>query len=121
MIVQEVIDRVDRIKPNGFTNDDKVAWLDEVEGRVQTEFLLLPPEKVERLKTVGDKLLVPFPYDALYVAYLMAMIDFANGEYDRYDATYEMFNAKWKEFAMWRTTHYPTKGNVTFGVTEVEK
>lgn len=119
MTVQEVVDRVDSVKPNDYKNQDKVAWLNELEGRVQTEIYLNRIEEVKPLETVGDTLCVPFPYDAMYVYYLQAMIDFQNNEYDRYENTYEVFNKKWKEYEKWYSTHYPTRGRVAFGVTEV--
>lgn len=119
MTVQEVIDRVDRVKPNAYTNADKLDWLNEVEGKVQTEIFLLHPDKLSKLKNVSDDLMVPFPYDSLYDFFLQAQIDFYNNEYDKYANTYEMFNVKWREFEMWRSTHYPTRGNVEFGETKV--
>ena len=43
MTVSQVIQIVDDIKPNAFTNETKTAWLNEVEGMVQTEVFLFAP------------------------------------------------------------------------------
>ena len=41
------------------------------------------------------------PHDKLYPAYLAAMIDFANGDYDRYQATAAMFNSHFGDYMRW--------------------
>lgn len=120
MTVQEIIDRVDRVKSNAYTNDDKLMWLNEVEGRVQTEIFLLRIDEVKQIGSVMDELLVPFPYDMLYDFYLQAMVDFHNREYNEYANTSELFNQKWNDFELWYTTHYPTRGKIEFGETRIE-
>lgn len=42
----------------------------------------------------------------IYPAYLEARIDFANGEYERYQNTYQLFNSFFKEFMRWYATNY---------------
>lgn len=121
MTVQEVIDRVDRVKPNAFSDEDKILWLSEIEGKVQTEIFLKRIDDVVQIGSVDDELMVPFPYDSLYDMYLQAMIDFHNREYDQYANTADMYNQKWGDFEMWYTTHYPTKGEVVFGETKVSE
>lgn len=119
MIAQDAINRVDRIKPNAFTDEDKLLWLDSLEGMIQAEIYLRCPEAIVRIESPEDGLSAPFPYDALYDLYLQAMIDFHNGEYDKYGTTYAMFNSKWEDFGVWYTTHYPTVGSLVFGQTTV--
>ena len=46
-------------------------------------------------------LLVPAPYDRMYYAYLEAMIDYQEGEYNGYANTLERFNAEWSEYSRW--------------------
>ena len=119
MTVKKVIEYVDGIKPNAFTNAQKVRWLNEVEGMVQTEVLLLAPAEVvayawneeseDETSPADDRdteLLVYAPHDKLYGSYLTAMIDFANGEYDKYQNSMELFNAQWGEFMRWFALTY---------------
>lgn len=47
------------------------------------------------------ELLVPFPWDELYVHYLEAMVYYSNGEFDRYRNSYEMFNKKELDYRQW--------------------
>lgn len=51
-------------------------------------------------------LLVPFPHDKLYRSYLCAMIDFANGEIDKYNNAMMMFNKQFSEFTEWYARTY---------------
>ncbi len=46
------------------------------------------------------------PHEKLYIYYLLAMIDFHNGEYDRYANTLEMFNSMYSAYCKWFTHHY---------------
>lgn len=115
MDIQEVLDRVDQMKPNNFSSDDKLRWLNELEGSIQTELYLRHPSEIVKHDSYYDELLLNYPFDHIYEYYLLAMIDFANGEYDKYNATYEMFNAKWNDLCVWYTTHYPNRGSRIFG------
>ena len=47
------------------------------------------------------KLLVPSPYCRIYYAYLEAMIDYQEGEYNLYANSVERFNSFWNEYAAW--------------------
>lgn len=109
MILSEVIDRVDAIKPNAFDNDAKTMWINECEGMVQTEVFLLATEEIITYTYADDEsaeLLVRPPHDKLYISYLMAMIDFANGEYNKYQNTMQLFNAQFSEFMRWFAQNY---------------
>ena len=46
------------------------------------------------------------PHDKIYWAYLTAMIDFANGEYNKYQNTMQMFNSFFGEFMRWFALNY---------------
>ena len=52
------------------------------------------------------EMLVAPPHDKLYRSYLTAMVDFANGEYEKYDNTMQMFNANYGEFMRWFAMNY---------------
>lgn len=109
MTLSEVITIVDGIKPNAFTEEDKTRWINEVEGNVQIDVFLLSPDDVKTYKWEDDKnctLLVAPPHDKIYEAYLAAKIDYANGEYNKYQNTYQMYNAFFTEFAAWFAETY---------------
>ena len=54
----------------------------------------------------GSILLVEPPHCKIYPEYIMARIDYANGEYDKYANTMQMFNAFWGEFSRWFARMY---------------
>ncbi len=99
----------DAIKPNAFTNEQKTQWINEVEGMVQTQVLLIKSPDIITYTWEPDEdpeLLANPPHDDIYYKYLIAMIDFFNGEYDKYANTVEMFNAAFSEFSRWIAINY---------------
>lgn len=98
MTIQDVIDQVDSIEPNAYNNAQKAAWINECEGKVYTQLFLVQPYEY---KTVTQQLALPAPYDRMYSRYLQAMIHYADGEYNRYQNSYAMFNEVWAEANRW--------------------
>lgn len=103
MKLSQIISFCDAIKPNAFGHEAKAIWISECEGIIHTEVFLLQPEDFEPLPTDGTdvQLSVKPPHDKLYQYYLCAMIDFANGEYDKYQNTLAMFNKCLNEYCRW--------------------
>ena len=109
MTIDKCIRAVDEIKPNAFSEETKTEWLNEVEGMVQTEIFLLNPVELIRYSYPADKdvpMLVDPPHDKLYRSFLEAKIDYANGEYEKYANTMQVFNADYDEFLCWFATYY---------------
>lgn len=109
MTLSGVIGMADNIKPNAFDTATKTQWVNEVEGLVQTEVMLLALEEIityDYTTNANTKLLVEPPHDKLYWAYLTAMIDFANGEYNKYQNTMQVFNAFFGEYMRWYALHF---------------
>ena len=107
--IYNVLRYVDDIKPNRFTDDTKVQWLNEVEGYIQTEVMMLALSDVVQYDPeahMHTDLLVKPPHDKLYALYLCAMIDFANGEYDKYANTMQLYNEFLGEYIGWYTLHF---------------
>ena len=112
--LQGVLDIIDGIKPNAFSEEAKTAWINEIEGLVQTEVFLLAIEDVVQYtwpKDAAVTLLAKPPHDKIYWVYLSAMVDFANGEYDKYQNTMQMFNQFFGEYMRWYArTYNPADG-----------
>lgn len=101
MTIRTLIDKVQAEKPNTFTNEQIVAFVNEVEGNVAEE---LRTKRITYSTTEEDmtkKLLVPAPYDRLYVSYVKAMIDFANEEYGSYQLNQQQFALDFEDFSNW--------------------
>lgn len=104
MTLKECIEYVDLIKPNAFDEATKTRWVNELEGRVQTEVFLFGPHNITTYtwdRNQDTELFVKPPYEDIYYEYLQARIDYANGEYDKYENTMAMFEAKWTDFKVW--------------------
>ena len=114
MTVHQCIAFVDGIEPNAYTNAQKAAWLSECEGQVYTDVFLLHPYEFTPVEydPENDRILAVYPpHDKIYPRYLQAMIHYANGEYDRYAASMQVFNGAWGEFVRWFCrTYSPADG-----------
>ena len=121
MKISELYAYIDTVKPNDFGEAVKNVWLNEVEGAVQSQVMLLAPEEtVVYAYDPSDaqtdaELLVGAPHLKLYYAYLTAMIDFANGEYTNYSNTLTLFNTFWNEYAAWYSLNiHPADGKAEY-------
>lgn len=109
MTLSQAINMVDDIKPNAFSDETKTAWINEAEGLVQTEVLLLAIDDVKAYRwerDYGTELLAKPPHDKIYWTYLSAMVDFGNGEYNKYQNTMQLFNSFFGEYQRWFALHY---------------
>ena len=131
MTIQEVLSEVDGLKPNEYTDAEKIKWLDHIERTLYLELFALregdPTETTEinddneETTTSGfsgytedtdqdTELLVPEPYSDLYKHYIMAQIDYSQAEYERYAASSSMFNNAYQNFVnYWIRNHKPKK------------
>lgn len=114
--INEVIERVERIKPVANVDDqDKARWLIELDGRILREIIQksvhdTPPDMPPaEWPEDGDKrLLVPSPYDRLYDLYLLAQIEFAIREFGNYNNSMAAFNSLLDIYACHqRNNHMP--------------
>ena len=90
MTVDEVLKNVDEARPNDYGVERKLKWLQTFEAELKTMVLL--EEEVSVPVTGTDELCLEAPWDSLYELWLIAMIEYYNGEYDRYDNSYALFN-----------------------------
>lgn len=97
-----VIEYVDGVKPNVYTEEDKYRWLSTLEGMLCAEVFGDREPQGLRLPEDGDKALrVGHPYEELYALYVMAMIDFHNREYNDYNNAMLMFRERLEQLKAW--------------------
>ena len=111
----EIIERVDRNKPNAFEKLEKLRWLTELEGKIAAEVMLMSPAGVRNLPREKAALLceplVSFPYEDIYDRWLEAKIDYHNGEFGAYQNAMEAYNAAYNGFVNWfLNTYDPVQG-----------
>ena len=102
--LQQALTRIDAICPNAWDETAKLLWLNECESMIQTRILGTAPEQCITYGADTDrstKLLVPAPFDRLYVYYVIAMCDYAAHETAHYTDSMMLFNAALDEYAKW--------------------
>lgn len=109
MTPNKVIEYVDGVKPNVYTDDDKYTWINKLEGIISTEVHdMAEPVNYDMPADADKELLVPSPYDEVYALYIFAMIDFHNREYNNYNNSATMFSdtmEAYKKYYIQRHAH----------------
>lgn len=102
MTATVLFERLRKLKPVPAEIDDTILldWLNQVEGQILHEiFLLALSEITPYTTTPTEALAAPYPYDGIYLLWLEAQVDFANGEYERYTNTMQRYNTAWNDLA----------------------
>ena len=115
MTILEALGRVDSLRHNTFTQAEKIRWLAQVDGLVDRELRCThEPKQTEPFQCYDEQtpldqpLLVPSPYDELYLHYLCAQMDYYHAEYDRYNRSMAMYQAVRTAFVNeYNRTHRP--------------
>ena len=127
MRLQQAMDRVDEMRPNMQDQALKIAWLSELDGLIWQELIKKHWMTVEEFDSYPkdenglpvmpsydedtdpeQKLLVPAPYDNIYVYWLMAKIDEQTLEQEKYNNDRMLFNGSWESFSdYWTRNHMP--------------
>ena len=111
MTIQEALDLTNEMKPSMMQDWKKIRYLSEIEGLIHTE-LRLKHEHTEEEESLpvyddttdrGTALIVPEPYDMVYVYWLMTKIDLMNLEYEKYNADRELFDNAYNTLSDWWT------------------
>ena len=110
----QAVAEIDRLRPNGYSEEEKTQWINALEARIQTEVWLMPTGALTQYDFSADsqtELLLDEAHQDIYPAWLAAQIDFHNGEYDKYQNSIEMYNALWRNYVAWYcNTYRPADG-----------
>ena len=104
MTVNEAITNVNNMEPTQYSDTDKLAWLNQLDGQIFDELILTHEhdEDAEFTKhsATTDTLLVPDPYASeIYENYLKAMIENENHETMKYNGSMTLFNSAYQRYA----------------------
>lgn len=122
MTIIEAITNTDALKGNTCTMDQKINWLSRVDSMVKRLIIDLH-EGAEEIQFAGygrdtdteTVLLVPEPFDEMYIRYLEAMIDLTHGEIERYNNDMDLFNTAFQTYRAYYTrTHMPVRTKLRF-------
>lgn len=117
MTIREAIAKIDALKLNTFTQSNKVAWLSALDGIIKKE-IIDTHEGGEEISFAGyddntptdTVLLVPAPYDDIYIRWLEAQMDYTNNEYGKYANSMTMYNAAYSAYE-----RYYNRNNMPLG------
>ena len=115
MTIMDAIGRLDVLKANAYSPEQKIRWLSTLDGRIKREVLDAHEGDAGAGFTGYDEhthmdtvLLVPEPYDDIYILWMQAQIDYFNGEYRKYNNAMAMFETAFQNFQDdYRKNHMP--------------
>ena len=113
MTIFEAISKANELKFNAFSQEQKVGWLSRLDHMVKTQ-IIDTHEGGENVNFTGydsdtdmhTSLLIPAPFDEVYLRWMEAQIDYHNGEIDKYNISITMFNTEYEAFANWYNRNY---------------
>ena len=115
MTIMDAIYRIDAIKPNSYSQSEKIKWLSTLDGTVKSEIIdtheggeCIVFGGYNENTELSTEMLIPAPYDDIYLRWLEAQIDYANGEYGKFNNSIAMYNTAYVAFTnYYNRTHMP--------------
>lgn len=115
MKIYDAINSIDSLMFNTYSQKDKIDWLSRMDWIVKRH-VIDTHEGGEDVTFTGynentdmdTELLVPPPYDEVYLRWMEAQIHYHNGEYDKYNAAIVMYNTAFDAYAnFYKQNHMP--------------
>lgn len=106
--MNKVVEHVDRMNPNVFTDMDKYEWMKTLEGLVANEVMQDECPAYSLPEDADTPLLVQSPYDDIYRLYVTAMIYLHNREYDHYNNAVLVFKERYEQYKAWYIRNHRT-------------
>jgi hypothetical protein len=115
MTIMDALHRVDALKPNSYDNPEKIKWLSILDGIIKREIIDTHEggegevfDGYEEDVELTKELLVPAPYDDIYIRWLEAQIDYTNGEIGKYNNSLVAYNDAYDLYQRhYNRTHMP--------------
>ena len=122
MTIMEALFRIDELKPNSYSQPEKIKWLSSLDGVIKSEIIDTHEggegvifNGYDEDADLATTLLVPAPYDDIYLRWLETQIDYANGEYGKYNNSMAMYNTAYTAYAnYYNRTHMPKGKKLKF-------
>ena len=117
MKIIEAINQIDSLKHNTYSQRDKIVWLSRLDSMVK-RLIIDTHEGGEDVTFTGytdttdpeTELLVPAPFDEMYLRWLEARIDYANGEYGKYNNAILVYQTAYDAYANYYNRNHMPKG-----------
>jgi hypothetical protein len=105
MRIIDAVTNVDNLLPNAFDQEQKHKWLKNIEDKIYKEVVLTHENDTDILITDfeddNSELIAPYPYDNLYISFILAKIFEYEHETVRYNNQMIIFNQEYQEFVNW--------------------
>ena len=115
MKLGKIIELVNELKPNAYTEERLTEWITELENYA-IEGVFNRAEGVNHKHVQYDyekdretELMIPTPYEEVYLHYLSSKIDYWDREMDAYNNSASMYNAAYNDFAAYMRRTYKPK------------
>ena len=121
MKICEAISQINSLKPNTYSDKQKIYWLNQLESMVKRLVIdtheggdQIAFEGFNENTSVETQLFMPSPFDMAYIYWLEAQIHYANEDIDMYNSAILMFNATFSEYKADYKRNHATKGTGRF-------
>lgn len=103
MTISEVLTKIDDLKSNAYTAQEKIGWLSLADAMVgsfiEVQFPDAQPFPGYTVNTPVDTVLkVPEPFCDLYLHWLSAQMDLYNGEITRFNNSMALFSDRFRAY-----------------------
>lgn len=99
MTIFDAIRITDMLKPNRFTKEQKIGWLNDIDQQIYYDIVATHENPMRIQKPFYDinsdpdtHLIAPAPYDEVYTMYLQCQIDLGNMEITKYNNDRTRYN-----------------------------
>lgn len=106
MTIGEAITRVDALIPNQYTEEEKIRWLSDLDGLIKKTVIdkyeigqEMDYEGYNTDTPMTTVLLVPHPFDEVYIDWMESKIYYYNGEYGKYNNAVMRYNDIMTEYS----------------------
>ena len=121
MKICEAISQINSLKPNTYSDKQKIYWLSQVESMIK-RLVIDAHEGGEQISFAGftedtsteTELFMPEPFSMGYVYWLEAQIHYANEDIDMYNSAIMMFNASFSEYKADYKRNHVSRGTGRF-------
>lgn len=137
MTPNKAIEIIDNLRPNTYSEEDKLRWINELDGMVKRLVFQWDEKYIKEIEAqheneqitdeeyneiinktkpysypddMDKELLIPAPYDNTYSLYLEAKIDYHNREYANYNNSVMMFESQFTEYKKDYIRNHPARG-----------
>lgn len=115
MTIRQVLDEIAELQPHSFGSERMIKWLRQLDMELWEKIIKTHegwqdvPRPDYRVESDDDTvLLVPEPYECIYIHWLQSRIDYSMAEFGRFNNSNAAFEADRTEYAAWyNRTHMP--------------